>query len=240
MPYLSQRLDTLPQLGPNPVFFTRSPLIILIHFRAHMMEFLQPILHITTDPLAFFQFFGYIGLAAILFFETGLFCFFLPGDSLLLTLGLISARGDIDIKILIPSLILATILGDCLSYFLGRKYADAVRLNIGRFYLEEKHLEMAHKFYDRHGGKTILFCKFIAFVRTFAPFVAGTSKMGVGRFLLFDITGAVLWVGGIVGAAHYLGQIVHFDIKTYFHYFVIFLIFLLLSPFLFKVFKKKA
>ena len=205
-----------------------------------MMEFFHPILQITTDPLSFFQFFGYIGLAAILFFETGLFCFFLPGDSLLLTLGLISARGDIDLKILIPTLTIATIMGDNLSYFLGRKYAEGVRRNIGRFYLEEKHLEMAHKFYNRHGGKTILFCKFIAFVRTFAPFVAGTSKMGVMRFVLFDVAGAILWVGGIVGGAHFLGQIVHFDIKAYFHYFVIFLIFLLISPLLFKVFKKQA
>lgn len=205
-----------------------------------MMEFLQPILQITTDPLSFFQFFGYIGLAAILFAETGLFCFFLPGDSLLLTLGLISARGDIDLWYLIPVLTLATILGDHFSFFLGRKYAPAVRSNIKRFYLEEKHMELAHDFYVRHGGKTILFCKFIAFVRTFAPFVAGTSQMTLGRFILFDVAGAVLWVGGIVGASHYLGQIVHFDIKTYFHYFVIFLFFLLLSPFLFKLFKKKA
>ena len=204
------------------------------------MEFLHPILQITTDPLSFFQFFGYFGLAAILFAETGLFCFFLPGDSLLITLGLISARGDIDLKYLIPILIIATILGDNFSYFLGRKYANAVRNNIKRFYLEEKHMELAQKFYKEHGGKTILFCKFIAFVRTFAPFVAGTSKMNFGRFFLFDIVGAILWVAGIVGVTHYLGLIVHFDIKAYFHYFVIFLIFLILSPFLFKVFKKKA
>jgi len=204
------------------------------------MEFLNTLIQISTDPLSFFQFFGYFGLALILFAETGLFCFFLPGDSLLLTLGLISARGDIELKYLIPSLLVATILGDHLSFFLGRKYAPTVRNNIRRFYLEEKHLEMAHRFYRRHGGKMILFCKFIAFVRTFAPFVAGTSKMRLSRFMLFDIAGAVLWVVGIVGGAHYLGQIVEFDIKAYFHYFVIFLIFLLLSPFLFKIFKKKA
>lgn len=204
------------------------------------MEFLDPLLQIATDPLSFFRFFGYWGLALILFAETGLFCFFLPGDSLLLTLGLISSRGDMDLKILIPSLLVATILGDHFSYFLGRKYSRAVRENIKRFYLEEKHMEMAHTFYARHGGKTILFCKFIAFVRTFAPFVAGTSKMPFLRFMLFDIAGAALWVGGIVGGTHYLGQFVHFDIKAYFHYFVIFLIFLLVSPFLLKFFKKKG
>lgn len=204
------------------------------------MEFLETLLQISTDPLSFFQFFGYWGLSLILFAETGLFGFFLPGDSLLLTLGLISSRGDIDLKILIPSLILATILGDNFSYFLGRKFSAKVRKNISRFYLEEKHMEMAHTFYFRHGGKTILFCKFIAFVRTFAPFVAGTSKMPFCRFFIFDILGATLWVGGIIGGAHYLGRIVHFDIKAYFHYFVIFLIFLLISPFLFKIFKKNA
>ncbi len=204
------------------------------------MEILEPILHITTDPLAFFQFFGYWGLSLILFAETGLFGFFLPGDSLLFTLGLISANGDIELKILIPSLILATVLGDHFSYFLGRKYSIKVRDNIHRLYLEEKHMEMAQSFYTKHGGKTILFCKFIAFVRTFAPFVAGTSKMNGLRFMLFDIAGAALWVGGIIGITHYLAQFVHFDIKAYFHYFVIFLIFLLVSPFLFKVFKKKA
>lgn len=204
------------------------------------MEILEPLIHITSDPLAFFQFFGYWGLSLILFAETGLFGFFLPGDSLLITLGLISAQGHIDLKILIPTLILATILGDHFSFFLGRKYSVKVRDNIHRFYLEDKHMEMAETFYAKHGGKTILFCKFVAFVRTFAPFVAGTSNMPVFRFVLFDIAGATLWVGGIVGFTHYLAEFVHLDIKAYFHYFVIFLIFLLVSPLLFKVFKKKA
>ena len=204
------------------------------------MEILEPILQITTDPLSFFQFFGYWGLSLILFAETGLFGFFLPGDSLLLTLGLISSHGGIDLKILIPSLVLATVLGDHFSYFLGRKFSVKVRSNLNRFYLEEKHMEMAQDYYGRHGGKTILFCKFIAFVRTFAPFVAGTSKMSAIRFTLFDIAGATLWVGGIVGGSHYLGQFIHFNIKAYFHYFVIFLLLLLVSPLLFKLFKKKA
>lgn len=229
----------MPQEPVNSVFFTRSLLIILVHF-FDLMEILEPILHITSDPLAFFQFFGYWGLSSILFAETGLFGFFLPGDSLLITLGLISAQGHIDLKILIPSLILATVLGDHFSYFLGRKYSEKVRRNIHRFYLEERHMEIAETFYAKHGGKTILFCKFVAFVRTFAPFVAGASKMDAIRFTLFDIAGASLWVGGIVGLTHYLAQFVHLDIKTYFHYFVFFLIFLLVSPLLFKLFKKKA
>ena len=205
------------------------------------MEIFEPLLKIATDPLAFFQFFGYVGLAAILFAEVGLFGFFLPGDSLLLTLGLISAKGDgaIDIKILIPSLLVATILGDHFSYFLGRRFADWTKKNMNKILLEEKHLDMAHTFYVKHGGKTILFCKFIAFVRTFAPFIAGTSKMDYLKFTLYEVAGAVLWVGGIVGGAHYLGKTVDFDITAYFHYFVILLIILLISPFFLKFFKNK-
>lgn len=203
------------------------------------MELIEHLLQISTDPLMFFKFFGYWGLSLILFAETGLFGFFLPGDSLLITLGLISSSGDIDLRILLPSLILATVLGDHFSYFLGRKYSTSIKKNIGRFYLEEKHMEIAHKFYDRHGGKTILFCKFIAFVRTFAPFVAGTSKMPILRFIFFDITGAVLWIGGLVGGAYYLGQFIQFDIKDYFHYFIIILIFFIFSPLILKLFKKR-
>lgn len=197
-------------------------------------------LSIATDPLSFFEFFGYLGLALILFAETGLFGFFLPGDSLLITLGLIAAEGDIDIKKLIPILIFATILGDHLSYFLGRRFSGWVQNNIGKIYLEEEHLEKAHDFYKKHGGKTILFCKFIAFVRTFAPFVAGTSKMNLVRFVIMDVIGATMWVGGIVGLSYHFGQTMQIDIRSYFHYFVIFLGVLLIAPFLLKFRKKKS
>ena len=203
------------------------------------MEIFDPLLKIVSDPLAFFQFFGYLGLAAILFAEVGLFGFFLPGDSLLLTLGLMTAKGDIDIKILIPSLLLATILGDHFSYFLGRKFGNWTKKNMNKIFLEEKHLEMAHSFYVKHGGKTILFCKFIAFVRTFAPFIAGTSKMSYLKFTLYEVAGAVIWVVGLVGGAHYLGKKVDFDIAAYFHYFVILLMILIISPFFLKFFKNK-
>jgi membrane-associated protein len=205
-----------------------------------MMDFLAPIIQISTDPLSFFQFFGYWGLASILFAETGLFGFFLPGDSLLLTLGLIASKGHINLKILIPSLIIATVLGDHFSYFLGRQFNEWVRRNVHRIFLEEHHLLKAQDFYDQHGGKTILFCKFIPVIRTFAPFVAATTKMNFLRFAIFDIVGAVLWICLIVGSSYYFGKTIDFDIQAYFHYIVIGLFFILISPFLFKVFKKKS
>jgi membrane-associated protein len=205
-----------------------------------MMHFLSPIIQLSTDPLIFFEFFGYLGLGLILFAETGLFGFFLPGDSLLLTLGLISAEGDIDIGILIPTLIIATVLGDHFSFFLGRKFSKSVKSNLHRISLDESHLDKAQNYYDSHGGKTILFCKFVPFIRTFAPFIAATTNMDFIRFTLFDITGAALWVCLMVGGSHYLGKTFNFDIKSYFHYFVVALFFILISPFLFKIFKKKS
>lgn len=205
-----------------------------------MMDVFAPLIQISTDPLSFFEFFGYWGLASILFAETGLFGFFLPGDSLLFTLGLMSANDDIDFRILIPTLTIATILGDHFSYFLGMKFSDTIKKNLHRIWLEDHHLAKAQVFYDSHGGKTILFCKFIPFIRTFAPFVAATTKMNFLRFTVFDIIGATLWITLIIGGGHYFGKYTDFNIKTYFHYFVIFLIFVLFSPFLLKVFKKKA
>ena len=203
------------------------------------MSFVDHLTDIVTNPLAFFHFFGYWGLALILFAEVGLFAFFLPGDSLLLTLGLISAKGHIDINVLIPALLAATVLGDHFSYFLGRKFSSWTRKNLHRVFLEEKHLEMAHQFYDKHGGKTILLCKFVAFIRTFAPFVAGTSGMSYWRFTLYELAGSILWVAGITGAAHYFGQNFNINIEEYFHYFVGLLLFLILSPFLLRYFKRE-
>ncbi len=204
------------------------------------MEFLEPIIQIFTDPLSFYHFFGIFGLSLILFAETGLFGFFLPGDSLLITLGLIASKGQVDLWALIPALTLATMAGDYFSYFLGLKFRPFVEKNMTKFYLEEEHLIKAREFYDRHGGKTILFCKFIAFVRTFAPFIAGTTRMNFLRFALFEVLGAILWVPGIVLVSYFFGKTLAIDITDIFHYFVIALAGLILLPFFFKFLKKRA
>ncbi len=204
------------------------------------MEFLGPVQHIFTDPLSFYHFFGLFGLSLILFAETGLFGFFLPGDSLLITLGLIASNGEIDLYKLVPALTIATIAGDFFSYFLGAYFRSFVENNITKIYLDKNHLIKAREFYDRHGGKTILFCKFIAFVRTFAPFIAGTTQMNFWRFLVFDICGAILWVPGIILTSYWFGKTFQVDITEIFHYFVFVLIGLILLPFLFKLFKKSA
>ncbi len=202
------------------------------------MDFFAGIMQIFTDPLSFYQFFGLFGLSLILFSETGLFGFFLPGDSLLITLGLIAGQGHIDLWHLVPALTVATLLGDFFSYFLGYYFRGFVENNITKFYLDKNHLIKAREYYDRHGGKTILFCKFIAFVRTFAPFIAGTTQMNFWRFLIFDICGAILWVPGIVITSAYFGRKFNIDISEIFHYFVIVLAFLIILPFGLKLLKR--
>jgi len=205
-----------------------------------MTEFIDQISQIATDPLSFFRFFGYSGLAMILFAETGLFGFFLPGDSLLITLGLISVNGEIDVHKMVPILTIATILGDHFSYYLGLKFSPWIYKNSEKLFINEEHLKKAVVFYEAHGGKTIMISKFVAFVRTFAPFVAGASGMKYFRFMIYDIIGAIVWVAGLIYLGHYIGKKFDFDIKEYFHYFVIFLGILIISPLLFKFFKKKS
>jgi len=205
-----------------------------------LVDIVASLQQIFTDPLSFYQFFGILGLSFILFAETGLFGFFLPGDSLLVTLGLIASQGQIDLHSLIPALTLATIAGDFFSYFLGLYFRPFVEKNMTKLYLEKEHLVKAREFYDRHGGKTILFCKFIAFVRTFAPFIAGTTQMNFLRFVLFDICGAILWVPGIILTSYYFGKTFQIDITQIFHYFVFVLGALIILPFLFKFIKKRA
>ena len=104
-------------------------------------------------------------------------------------------------------LLLATILGDHFSYFLGRKFAIWTKKNMNKIFLEERHLDMAHDFYVKHGGKTILFCKLIAFVRTFAPFIAGIGKMKYIKFLTYNVVGGILWVALFTFSGYYFGNI---------------------------------
>ena len=156
----------------------------------------------------------------------------------MITLGLIAAEGHIELKHLIPSLFIATFLGDQLAYFLGRKFRDSFKFTESGLILNKKNFDVANEYYEAHGGKTILFCKFIAFVRTFAPFIAGTTGMSYFRFVLFDVFGAILWVAGLTSLGKFLGHSFNIDIADYFHYVFYFLVFLVISPFIIKILKR--
>lgn len=176
------------------------------------METLQTIfsylLHIDSHLFAFVSNYGawtYLVLFLIIFCETGLVVTpFLPGDSLLFAAGSIAANveGSFSIQLLFVTLLLAAALGNKLNYVIGRTLGIRIEWLINKSYLEQ-----AHRFYDKHGGKTIVFARFIPIIRTFAPFVAGISKMSLRQFSLYNLISAALWTGSLLYAGYYFGSI---------------------------------
>jgi membrane-associated protein len=154
----------------------------------------------------------YLILFLVIFTETGLVVMpFLPGDSLLFAAGMLASLGDLNPWLLIILLIVAAILGDTVNYHIGKYigpkvFTDAVPTNFFMRLLKKEHLEKAQAFYEKHGGKTIIMARFVPIVRTFAPFVAGVSKMNYSRFITYNIVGGVIWVTGLTLAGYYLAE----------------------------------
>jgi len=145
-------------------------------------------------------------LFLIVFAETGLVVTpFLPGDSLLFAAGAFAARGSLDVWSLFLVLTIAAIVGDTVNYAIGRYLTP--RLKNGIPFIKQKHLDRTHAFYEKHGGKTIVIARFMPIIRTFAPFVAGVGAMEYHRFVLFNITGALLWVSLFVFGGYFFGNI---------------------------------
>ena len=168
------------------------------------------------DLVQIIQTVGYIGLFAIVFAESGLFFgFFLPGDSLLLTAGLLASQGKLEIAALLIILPIAAILGDNVGYWFGKKTGSRIFNRDESLLFRRKNLLAAQAFYDRHGGKTIILARFMPFIRTFAPIVAGAVEMPFRRFFTFNVIGGVLWGVGVTLAGYYLGQVIP-DIDRYF------------------------
>ncbi len=152
---------------------------------------------------------GYAGLFAIVFAESGLFFgFFFPGDSLLLTAGLLASRPGtgLNILVLLPLLFCAAVLGDTVGYWFGAKTGPPLFRREESLFFKPKNLLAAKAFYDKHGGKTITLARFMPFIRTFAPIVAGAVGMNYRRFLLFNLVGALVWATGMPLLGYYLGS----------------------------------
>jgi membrane-associated protein len=149
---------------------------------------------------------GYVGLFAIVFAESGLFFgFFLPGDSLLLTAGLLASRHRLNIFVLIPLLFVGAVLGDTVGYWFGAKTGPPLFNRPSSLLFRRENLLKAKAFYDKHGGKTITLARFMPFIRTFAPIVAGAVRMEYRRFLLFNLAGGLAWAVGVTVLGYYLG-----------------------------------
>jgi len=150
---------------------------------------------------------GYAGLFAIVFAESGLFFgFFLPGDSLLLTAGLLASRGTLNVAILVPLLFVAAVLGDTVGYWFGARTGPLLFRRENSLLFRRENLLKAKAFYEKHGGKTVTLARFLPFVRTFVPIVAGAAEMHYVRFLAFNLLGGVLWAIGMTLLGYYLGN----------------------------------
>lgn len=150
---------------------------------------------------------GILLVALIVFAESGLLIgFFLPGDTLLFSAGLLSAQGFFPIEWLIFATIAAAIIGDNVGYSIGRRTGHRIFKREDSLLFHKDHLIRAEKFYEKHGGKTITLARFIPMVRTFAPIVAGVGKMPRRRFMLFNILGGVLWGGGVTLLGYWFGN----------------------------------
>lgn len=151
---------------------------------------------------------GYALLTGIVFAETGLLVgFFLPGDSLLFTIGVVAGAGQLNIALIIVLLICASMVGDWSGYMIGRRTGPAIFNRPDSRFFKQEHLRRTQEFYEKHGGKTIIYAKFVPIVRTFAPFVAGVAHMPYPRFLAFDIFGGVGWVTSMTLAGYFLGGV---------------------------------
>jgi membrane-associated protein len=191
------------------------------------------LVQLVTDPNALFELVrwgGYVALVAIVFTETGLLIgFFLPGDSLLITAGLVAAAGGLDIWWLNGLLIVAAIVGDSVGYAIGYRTGPRIFTRDDSRWFNKKHLVRTREFYERHGGKTIVLARFIPIIRTFAPVVAGVGQMEYRRFLAYNVLGGIGWVTSMTWAGYLLGQVIP-DIGRYIHVVIVVVVILSFIP----------
>lgn len=174
-----------------------------------LMQILDMILHVDKALGTLITEYGtmaYAFLFGIVFAETGLVVFpFLPGDTLLFFAGTFSATGAMNVWVLIGLLITAAVSGNTVNYWIGSSLGHKVFTHDYKW-LDKKALHKTHVFFEKHGGKTIILCRFVPIVRTFAPFVAGVSEMTFARFQLYNFIGAIVWVAGLVAAGYFFGS----------------------------------
>lgn len=204
------------------------------------MEFLDYILKTLSKPdeiismlIAKYNNWIYLILFIVIFAETGLIIMsfimpFIPGDALIFAIGMITAKGELDIKIIIPLLIFAAILGDNVNYFVGKKFGNWILNHEKTFLIKPSHINRAKEFFDERGKNAIIIARFIPVVRTIVPFICGSTNFSYKIFLLYSLIGAILWVGCISLLGYFLGQIQF--IKEHLEKFIILIVILANIP----------
>jgi membrane-associated protein len=174
-------------------------------------SFLNIVLHLDTHLLSLIQQYGdwiYAILFLIIFAETGLVVApFLPGDSLLFVAGALCGMGSMELHILMPLLMLAAFSGDNTNYWIGRLVGNKLVHRANSRFIRREYLDKTHAFYEKHGGKTIIFARFLPFIRTFAPFVAGVGLMRYRIFLMFSALGSAAWIASFTVGGYFFGNI---------------------------------
>lgn len=195
-----------------------------------MLESIRHLLHSIYDVEGIIRTGGPLLVCIIVFIETGFFVgFFLPGDSLLVTAGVFSAAGVVPLKWLLLPVMLCAIAGDQIGYWIGRGAGVAIYKREDSFFFKRRHLQRAHDFYEKYGGKTIIMARFVPIIRTFCPPVAGAAGMTYPRYLVYDIFGGAIWVGTMILGGFFLGRTIP-NISQRIHYVILVVIFLSLLP----------
>ncbi len=172
-----------------------------------MFDFLKQL----TDPESIIKYGGLALLLFVIFAETGLFVgFFLPGDNLVFIAGLLCAMKpellNVSFPILLISMMTAAIIGNMFGFWFGKKAGETLYKREDSFFFRKKHIEITKAYYEKHGGKTLILGRFIPIIRTFAPILAGVIRIEFKKFMLYNVVGAVAWIGSIGSIAFYLGK----------------------------------
>lgn len=171
------------------------------------MQSILDLLHRLRDVQGLIQWGGTVGVTAIIFAETGLLVgFFLPGDSLLVSAGLLASKGMFDVYLLGLVLTVASVAGNSVGYYIGKAAGPRLFTREDSLLFNKKHLVRAHEFYQRHGGKTIVLARFMPIIRTFVPVVAGMAQMEYRRYTLYNVVGGFLWIWAMLFIGYFLGR----------------------------------
>ncbi|MEA2718030.1 MAG: rane-associated protein [Actinomycetota bacterium] len=162
---------------------------------------------LAVDPKSLIEAFGTLGLFTIVFAESGLLAgFFLPGDSLLFTAGLLASQGVLNFPVVVVGCFVCAVAGDQVGYLIGRRLGPAIFKRPDSRFFRQRNVDKAHLYFEEHGSKTIVLARFIPIVRTFTPVVAGVGKMDYRRFVTFNVLGGLLWAVGVTTAGYVLGE----------------------------------